>query len=58
MLLKNSAAWKIAEVEATVKLHQGCVNQHFEPIKPGDKPLPYSDSIFREVAIYWIVQTD
>ena len=58
MLPKDSAARKAAEVEAVANLHQGRVDQHFEPIKPGDKPLPYSDSIFREAAIYWIVQTD
>ena len=58
MLPKDSAAWKAAEVEAAAKLHQGRVDQHFEPIKPGDKPLPYSDSTFREAAIHWLVQTD
>ena len=58
MLPKDSAARKAAEVEAVAKLHQGRVDQHFEPIKPGDKPLPYSDSTFHEAAFQWIVQTD
>ena len=58
MLPKDSAARKAAEVEAVAKLHQGRVDQHFEPIKPGDKPLPYSDSTFQEAAFQWIVQTD
>ena len=58
MLPKDLAAWKAAEVEATAKLQQGHVDQHFETMKPGDKPIPYSESAFREVAIQWLVQTD
>ena len=58
MLPRDSAARKVAEVEATAKLQQGRVDEHFEPIKPGDKPVPYSDRTFRELAIQWLVQTD
>ena len=58
MLPKDSAAWKAAEIEAAAKLHQGRVDQHFKPIKPCEKPLPYSDSTFREAAFQWLVQTD
>jgi hypothetical protein len=58
MLPKDSAARKVAEAEATAKLQQGRVDEHFEPIKPGDKPVPYSDRTFRELAIQWLVQTD
>ncbi|KAF8810031.1 hypothetical protein BYT27DRAFT_7034719, partial [Phlegmacium glaucopus] len=58
MLPKDSAAQKVAEVAAVAKLHQGRVDQHFEPVKPGDKPSPYSDKIFRDAAIQWLVQTD
>ena len=58
MLPKDSAAQKIAEAEAATKLQQGRVDEHFEPVKPGDKPVPYSDRTFRELAIQWLVETD
>ena len=58
MLPKDSAAQKAAELEATAKLQQGHVDEHFEPIKLGDKPIPYSDHTFRQLAIQWLVQTD
>ena len=56
MLPKDSAARK--EAEATTKLQQSRVDQHFEPMKPGDKPIPYSESAFREAALQWLVETD
>jgi hypothetical protein len=56
MLPEDSAARKLDETAAASK--QGRVDQHFETIKPEDKPVPYSDAIFREAAIQWLIQTD
>jgi hypothetical protein len=58
MLPEDSAARKAAALEAVAKLQQGRVDAHFETVKPGDKPKPYSDSTFREAAIQWVIQTD
>lgn len=58
MLPKDSVARKVAEAEATAKLQQGRVDEHFEPMKPGDKPVPYSDRTFQELAVQWLVETD
>jgi hypothetical protein len=55
MLPEDSANSKVAALEAA---QQGRVDEHFEIIKPSDKPIPYSDSIFRDVAIQWLIQTD
>jgi hypothetical protein len=58
MLPEDSAARKLDEASATSKLQQGRVDQHFETVKPEDKPIPYSDAIFQEAAIEWLIQTD
>jgi hypothetical protein len=41
-----------------VMLQQTQVNDHFPAIKPEDKPLPYTDELFKEAAIEWLIQTD
>jgi hypothetical protein len=56
MLPEDSANRKAAAVKA--KLQQGRVDEHFETLKPGDKPIPYSDTTFREAALQWLIQTD
>ena len=58
MLPEDSATRKAAALEATAKLQQGRVDEHFETLKPGDKPIPYSDTSFREAALQWLIQTD
>jgi hypothetical protein len=58
MLPEDSAARKAASLEAVAKVQQGRVDDHFEMVKPGDKPTPYSDSTFRDAAIQWLIQTD
>lgn len=40
------------------KLQQTQVNDHFDEVKPEDKPEPYSDEIFKEAMIQWLVETD
>lgn len=58
MLPEDSANRKAAALEATSKTQQGRVDEHFETIKPGDKPIPYSDTLFQDFAIQWLIQTD
>jgi hypothetical protein len=58
MLPDDSAARKLNQASVASKLQQGQVDQHFETVKPEDKPVPYSDAFFREAAIQWLIQTD
>ena len=58
MLPEDSVAQKLNEARAASKLQQGQVDQHFNIIKPEDRPVPYSDAGFWEAAIQWLVQTD
>jgi len=39
-------------------LRQTEVHEHFTTLKPEDKPQPYSDKLFEEVAIRWLIETD
>ena len=55
---RKAAALEATALEATAKLQQGRVDEHFETLKPGDKPIPYSDTSFREAALQWLIQTD
>jgi hypothetical protein len=58
MLPEDSAARKLDETSTASKLKQGHVNEHFKTVKPEDRPVPYSDALFREAAIQWLIQTD
>ena len=58
MLPEDSATRKAAALEATAKLHQGRVDEHFETLKPSDRPISYSDTAFCEAALQWLIQTD
>ena len=40
------------------RLQQTQVNDHFEKAQPESKPEPYSDGLFKEAAIQWLVETD
>ena len=40
------------------KLKQTQVNNHFRKAPPEKKPEPYSDELFKEAAIQWLVETD
>jgi hypothetical protein len=39
-------------------LLQTQVNEHFAKAQPEVKPPPYTDELFKEAAIEWLVQTD
>ncbi len=58
MLPKDSLARRQAAVDEAACLQQGRVDHHFETAKAEDRPAPYSDELFREAAIQWLVETD
>ena len=58
MLPEDSAARKLDAARAASNLQQGRVDQHFGVVKPEDRPVPYSDAIFQEAAVQWLIQTD
>ena len=39
-------------------MEQSQVDDHFPLLKPEDKPVPYSDDLFKEASIQWLVETD
>ena len=45
-------------VEAIAKMEQTQVDDHFHQFSPEDKPTPYSDVVFKEAAIQWLIETD
>lgn len=49
---------KARRVELHEKLQQTEVNDHFKPAPPKERPQPYSDEIFMEAAIQWLIETD
>jgi len=49
---------KFRKAEIKEKLQQTQVNDHFEKAVPENKPEPYSDELFKEAAIQWLVETD
>jgi hypothetical protein len=49
---------KARRAEATAKMEQTQVEDHFLRISPEDKPTPYSDEVFKEAAIQWLIETD
>ena len=56
-MLPNDAKARCAtQQDASTK--QTAVDDHFSMQKLEDKPKPYSDSIFEEAAIQWLVETD
>ena len=50
---------KARRKEALEKLmEQTQVDEHFHPVNPDDKPVPYTDDVFKEAAIQWLIETD
>jgi hypothetical protein len=56
MLPDDTKARRAARLEET--LRQTEVDDHFATRKPEDKPQPYSDKVFEEAAIQWLIETD
>ena len=42
--------------EALQSLQQSAVDEHFKSVAPEDKPITYSDEIFKEAAIEWLIE--
>jgi hypothetical protein len=55
-MLPEDAKARHAEVQSTAR--QSVVDDHFSIQKPEDKPKSYSDVLFEEAAIQWLVETD
>lgn len=43
--------------EADTK-EQSQVDDHFVRINPEDRPVPFSDALFKDAAIQWLIETD
>ncbi|KAF8800066.1 hypothetical protein BYT27DRAFT_7012753, partial [Phlegmacium glaucopus] len=56
MLPKDTKARRATFLETT--LRQSQVDSHFNPMKPEDKPKPYTNKLFKEAAIQWLIETD
>ena len=39
-------------------MQQTQVDEHFNSVNPNDKPVPYTDDVFKEAAIQWLIETD
>jgi hypothetical protein len=55
MLPSDSKACHVVQAEV---LSQTLVEDHYMVQKLGNKPITYSDELFKEVAIQWLVETD
>ena len=57
MLPEDTKARRAALLEKT--LNQTQVDEHFESAGPrAARPEPYSNALFQEVAIQWLIETD
>jgi len=56
MLPEDTKKRRASTVEDT--LRQSQVNEHFNVAKPEDKPKAYTDEIFKEAAIQWLIETN
>jgi hypothetical protein len=55
MLPEDSKARRAALLES---LRQTNITEHFSEAKPENKPSPYSDDLFRQAAIQFLIETD
>ena len=56
MLPEDTKKRRAVMIEET--LRQSQVHEHFDKAKPKDKPKVYTDEIFKEAAIQWLIETD
>ena len=56
-MLPNNAQerWKSL---AEQTLRQSAVDDHFKVARPEDKPVPYTDELFHEAVIEWLIETN
>ena len=38
--------------------HQTSMTDHYKPAEPTERVTPYSDDLFKQAALEWLVQTD
>jgi hypothetical protein len=43
---------------AAANLRQPAIDEHFTQATPEDKPMPYTDALFQEAAIEWLIETN
>ena len=58
-MLPNDAKRRkdLAKVTAE-NLRQLAIDEHFKQEAPEDKPILYSDALFQEAAIEWLIETN
>jgi hypothetical protein len=56
MLPEDAKARRQEALEKAMEQTQ--VDDHFKILKPEDKPVPYSESLFKDALIQWLVETD
>jgi hypothetical protein len=44
--------------EALQSLQQSAVDEHFKAVAPEDKLIAYSDEVFKEATIEWLIETN
>ncbi|KAF8838872.1 hypothetical protein BDN67DRAFT_906583, partial [Paxillus ammoniavirescens] len=42
----------------TENMRQGTLDEHVREIKPGEHVLPYTDKLFHEAAVEWLITTN
>lgn len=56
-MIPKDAKARCEEMIANAK-EQTLVDELFHHVNPEDKPILYSDAIFKEVAIQWLIEMD
>jgi hypothetical protein len=56
-MIPEDAKMRRQEAIANAK-EQTQVDDHFRQVKPEEKPVPYSDELFKEAVIQWLIETD
>jgi hypothetical protein len=56
MLPEDTKKRRVSMIEDS--LYQSQVHEHFDMAKPEDKPKVYTDEIFKEAAIRWLIETN
>lgn len=56
-MIPEDAKMRRQEAIANAK-EQTQADDHFRQVKPEEKPMPYSDELFKEAVIQWLIETD
>ncbi|KAI0282709.1 hypothetical protein BC826DRAFT_921438, partial [Russula brevipes] len=57
LMLPKDAKARRQDAITNVK-EQSQVDDHFVHVKPEDRPAPFSDALFEDAAIQWLIETD